>query len=101
MKIAYHVTPTKNIKNILKHGLIPNKPEESGDLAVSLFKTLEDAKRETKSWLFHKFNQQPLSLIEVEITGLVLTETFSFELITCNANPIPPSQFKNIYDFSF
>lgn len=93
---AYHVTPSSNIKSIMKTGLEPRMPEEGGDMAVSLFKTLKDANIQTNLWLGKKCNQVELSLLKIEITGLNLTETFPFELITTCLEPIHPDRIVKV-----
>lgn len=97
---AWHVTPTKNIESILKNGLKPNVPEEDGDLAISLFKTEQDAIRETNNWLSKKFNDAPLSIIKVDISSLILTETSPYEWITTNNDYILQEKFISIKDFT-
>ena len=71
-------------------------PEKEGDMAVSLFKTLNDARIQTNLWLGKKFNHVELSILKIEITGLNLTKTFPFELITTNLAPIKPDRIVDI-----
>jgi len=99
-KFAWHVTPTKNIKSIIENGLCPNTPWDDGDLAISLFKTKEDAIIESQSWLSQKWNNIPFSLIKINIVGLILTETFHYELITTDSNPIKSERFVIIIHFN-
>jgi hypothetical protein len=85
---AWHITPTVNVNSILKFGLKPNSPEPDGDLAISLFKTKEDALIQTNLWLRKKWNGQALTLLHIDVTGIPLTETFPYELITTSADKI-------------
>ena len=71
-------------------------PEPDGDLAVSLFKTQASAIEETNKWLRAKWQNVPLSLLNVDISGLVLTATFPFELITTTTAPIPPHRIVSV-----
>lgn len=89
--LAWHVTPTDNLESILKNGLCPSCPEENGDLAISFFKTKEDALEQTKLWLFKKWAGKSLSILTVDITNLQLTETFDYELITTSPKVLEPS----------
>lgn len=93
---AWNVTPQTNLDSILSLGLLPHKPEEYGDLAISLFKTKENALEQTNKWLFRKWKGVTLCLLEIDIHGLFLTETFTFELITTNSNPITPERIVGI-----
>lgn len=93
---AWHVTPTRNINSIIKYGLMPNMPEEDGDLAISLFKTQEDALRETALWLDKKWNNIPLSILKIDILGRALAETFDYEWITTDIDPIKPEKIVEI-----
>ena len=89
---AWHVTPTVNVDSILKFGLKPNSPEPDGDLAISLFKTKEDALIQTNLWLRKKWNNQSLTLLHIDVSGIPLTETFPYELITTSADNIDSSR---------
>lgn len=100
-KFAWHVTPTRNIESIMKYGLIPNCPEEDGDLAISLFKTKEYAIKETQLWLNKKWNNIPLSIIKVDISNRQLTENFEYEWITNDSNPILPEKIVEISSLEF
>lgn len=93
---AWHVTPTRNIESIIKHGLLPNTPEEDGDLAISLFKTRDDALRETALWLDKKWNNMALSILTVDITGRNVIETFYYEWITTDLDAIAPEKIVEI-----
>lgn len=93
---AWHVTPTRNIESIIKYGLIAKMPEEDGDLAISLFKTKDEALRETALWLDKKWNNIPLSILTVDISGRNVTETFDYELITTDSEPLNPERIVEI-----
>lgn len=98
MRLAFHVTPKENIDSILKKGILAFSPEEDGDLAISLFKTKDDAIIQTEKWLKKKFNKK-LILLTINIENIVLTETFPFELITTEIFVIPPERIIKIEDF--
>lgn len=97
-KYAWHVTPSKNIPSIIKNGLLPHSPEENGDMAISLFISEDVAILETSKWLHKKWNNSPLSILKIDITGLSLTQTFDFELITTDINPISSSRIISIQE---
>jgi len=77
-----------NLPSILNLGLLANTLEPEGDLTVSFFRTEADAQRETRAWLASKWKDQPLTLLTVDVTGLRLTETFPYELITTSSDPV-------------
>jgi hypothetical protein len=99
-KFAWHVTPTRNIESIIKYGLLPNMPEEDGDLAISLFKTENDALRETAFWLEKKWNNEPLSILKIDIEDRTVTEAFDYEWITIDIETIKPEKIVEIMNLN-
>lgn len=72
---AYHITPTTNIPSILKNGLCPLIGERSQDYeelepAIYLFKTLKDVENACMNWLGEYFEDEQLSLIEVNLSNI-------------------------------
>lgn len=70
---AYHVTPTRNVKKIMTHGLIPKIGSRSklyGEKkpATYLFKTKDHAHDAVGNWLGDHFGEEtPLSMLKVKI----------------------------------
>lgn len=67
--VAYHVTPTKNVKRILAKGLDPKIPLEGDVEGVYLFPdkiTMQDA---LMNWLGDKFEEdEKLTSLKVDLT---------------------------------
>lgn len=87
---AWHVSPQRNLASILEKGIEPRLPEPDGDLAVSFFITRAVALEKAAQWT--KWRGVPLCLLRVNITGIAVTETFSFERITTSLNPVEASR---------
>lgn len=74
--IAYHVTPTRNLRSIMKNGLRPQIGDRSSQLdgeveGIFLFPSLSDVEAAVSSWLGDEFDEdEELSLLAVDITGL-------------------------------
>lgn len=74
--IAYHVTPTRNLRSIMKNGLRPQIGDRSSQLdgeveGIFLFPSLGDVEAAVSSWLGDEFDEdEELSLLAVDITGL-------------------------------
>ena len=74
--VAYHVTPTRNLRSIMKNGLRPQIGDRSGQLdgeveGIFLFPSLGDVEAAVSSWLGDEFDEDDeLSLLAVDITGL-------------------------------
>lgn len=74
--IAYHVTPTRNLRSIMKNGLRPQVGDRSAQLdgeveGIFLFTSLDDVETAVSSWLGDEFDEdEELSLLAVDITGL-------------------------------
>lgn len=68
----FHVTPTKNVDSILKHGLVPSVGDRSKQLgehpSVFLFKDKNSAHDAVSNWLGDQFEEdEPLSLLKVKL----------------------------------
>ena len=74
--VAYHVTPTRNLRSIMKNGLRPQIGDRSSQLdgeveGIFLFPSLNDVEAAASSWLGDEFDEdEELSLLAVDITGL-------------------------------
>lgn len=74
--IAYHVTPTRNLRSIMKDGLVPQIGNRSSQLAgenegIFLFPSVDDVEAAVSSWLGDEFDEdEDLSLLAVDISGL-------------------------------
>ena len=71
MKIVYHVSLKRNLKSIMKYGLIPKIGTRSKELkeekAVFLFTTREDMETALGQWLGNWFSEKTV-LMSLEIT---------------------------------
>jgi len=60
-KLAYHITQRRNLKSILKNGLIPKVPDDyqdQGDMkGVYLFKTKSDTENALYNWLGERIEE--------------------------------------------
>lgn len=67
----YHVTPTKNVKSILRNGLKPSVGARSAKLnekpGTYLFKHKVDAHNAVMNWLGDEHEGTPLSLLKVSL----------------------------------
>jgi hypothetical protein len=74
--IVYHVTPTRNLRSIMKSGLHPKIGDRSSQLdgeveGIFLFPSLIDVEAAVSSWLGDEFDEdEELSLLAIDITGL-------------------------------
>lgn len=88
--LAWHVSPQRNLASILERGIESRLPEPDGDLAVSFFVNRKVAREKAAQW--SKWRGVPLCLLRVDITGIAVTETFSFERITTSTAPVAASR---------
>jgi len=100
--IAYHVTDERNIKSIMKQGLIPKVPEDfaqNGDVkGVYLFKTRDDMDNALYNWLGERIEEweeendkkYKETCLTVDLTGLepYLVDSVEYEW-TCTATITP------------
>lgn len=100
--VAYHVTRRKNLKSIMKKGLIPSIPLDygtNGDIeGVYLFKTIDDAKTALYNWLGERIEEWEEEndaeydevLLKIDISDLdsYLIDSVEYEWIcTCTIQP--------------
>lgn len=68
----YHVTPTRNVKSIMKHGLKPSVGKSSEKMdekpGTFLFKKKEDAHDAVMNWLGDEHDEdEPLTMLKVKV----------------------------------
>jgi len=104
----YHITLTKNLPDILQHGLIPKVGERSALIketkpAIYLFGSFTDVENALYNWLGDEFEDDTLALLKVELPRNIRVEKVAFEYQVFN--PIPPDCLtvisENIDDFDF
>lgn len=100
--IAYHVTDERNIKSIMKQGLIPKVPEDfaqNGDVqGVYLFKTKDDMDNALYNWFGERIEEweeendktYKETCLTVDLTGLelYLVDSVEYEW-TCTTTITP------------
>ena len=75
-KFLYHATPTRNLKSIMKTGLVPNIGDRSSKITgeqsgIYLFPTVEAAEDAVMNWLGDEFDEdEPLTMLKVNVAGL-------------------------------
>ena len=97
----YHVTPSKNVTNILKEGLIPkigNYSKEMGEniKAVWLFPDIDDAEEMTPIWL-ESFYEEELTILEIDLPDDIPVECSGSDYEVYVTRTINPKYIK-IYD---
>jgi hypothetical protein len=88
-KFLYHVTPTRNLKSIMKTGLVPNIGDRSNKITgertgIYLFPTVEAAEDAVMNWLGDEFDEdESLTMLKVNVTGLEnsISKGADYELI--------------------
>ena len=79
--IMYHVTPTKNLRSIMKNGLRPRVGDRSVKLhgeenGIFLFPTLDDVEDAVSNWLGDEFDEdEDLTLLAIDVSGLPLVDS--------------------------
>ena len=79
--IMYHVTPTKNLRSIMKNGLRPQIGDRSVKLhgeenGIFLFPTLDDVEDAVSNWLGDEFDEdEDLTLLAIDVSGLPLVDS--------------------------
>ena len=79
--IMYHVTPTKNLRSIMKNGLRPQIGDRSAKLhgeenGIFLFPTLDDVEDAVSNWLGDEFDEdEDLTLLAIDVSGLPLVDS--------------------------
>lgn len=106
MKKAYHVTPEKKMKSILKYGFIPQIGENSElagetEKSVYLFKTLEDADTALGQWFGELYEDldEKLVIFEINIDNLDIIDYGNGFEIECR-DVINPKNIIRILDES-
>lgn len=72
-EIYYHITPTKNVKSILKNGLEPRIGELSKDIGeeepkIYLFKTKDAVEDGWANWMEPYFDEdEPITVLKITI----------------------------------
>lgn len=84
---AYHVTPAKNVRWIMKDGLVPQIGPASSTYGESekrlyLFPSKDDADDATMNWLGDQYEDEILALLQVDITGIPLKKDVDWEYYT-------------------
>jgi len=98
-KFVYHVTPTKNLKSIAKQGLLPTVGERSSKIAgekkgIYAFPDKVSAENAVMNWLGDEFDDEPLTMLKIDITGLDASKGADYELILDKV--IEPSRIKKV-----
>lgn len=93
MRTCYHVTPTENLDNIRKHGLVPTVGERSQELdelpGVFLFPSLNDVISAVMNWLGDAFEDDvSLTLLQVSVDEAMLESVVEWEFI-CRDSILP------------
>lgn len=88
----YHITPTSNIPQILKHGLIPSLGNRSSlmenENRIYMFGSMEDVENAVSNWLGDEFDEDvPLSLLKISLPPSWPLGKEAFEYTT--SKPIP------------
>jgi len=102
MKTFYHVTPKKNIKSIMKYGLIPKIGSRSKKLkeerCVFLFPSIEVMECALEQWFGECFSEKTtLAALEVAVPDdfPIQDSTVGYEKVS--KIPIPPAYIKMIF----
>lgn len=100
-QFAYHVTPTKNLESIFKQGLKPTLGDRSSKISgeqkgVYLFLDKISAEDAVMNWLGDEFDDEPLTMLEVDITGLdkYISKGADYELVINKT--IEPNRIKKV-----
>lgn len=93
----FHVTPTINLKQIMREGLLPMIGARSAQLnepvpAIYLFKSTEAVEDACSNWLGECFDEDlPLALIAVEVDDEMQPGSGAAGFETLILQPIPPA----------
>jgi pyrimidine deaminase RibD-like protein len=98
---VYHVTPTKNLKSIVKQGLVPTIGDRSSQIAgeksgIYVFPDRASAEDAVMNWLGDEFDDEPLTMLKIDVSGLDkhITKGADYELIV--GTTIEPSRIKRV-----
>jgi hypothetical protein len=97
VKVGYHVTPTRNVKYIIKNGLIPQIGSNSSSYGETeerlyFFPSVSDAENSAMTWLGDQYEDEIISLLAVDLTGIPMKKDVEWEFYTNQA--IPPERIK-------
>lgn len=107
--LGYHVTSKRNIKSIMKKGLVPHVPEDygtDGDIeGVYLFKSIEDTRNALYNWFGERIEEIEEETgrdynevcLEVDLTDMEgsLIDSVEYEW-TC-VDVIPPERILRVF----
>lgn len=99
MNKFYHISPNKNIRNILKNGLLPSRGERSSQLEIEdgifLFVSLEAVRNALSNWLSDEFDEdEKLALFQVDLDEAIPANHYEIMI----KYPIPPQYIKLLTD---
>ena len=103
-KFVYHITPTKNLSSIEKHGLMPKLGDRSSKIAgeqsgIYTFPNKDAAEDALMNWLGDEFDEdEPLTMLKINISGLEdsITRGADYELIVNTT--IEPNRIEKLVD---
>jgi hypothetical protein len=113
--LGYHITSKRNIKSIMRNGLVPHVPEdydENGDMnGVYFFKTEQDARDALGQWFGDRIEEIEEETgraynevcLEVDLTGLeyYLVDSVEYEWIYVSdidePEPISPDRILRVF----
>lgn len=90
---GYHVTTTENAAEILHGGLDPYDGKAFLVVDEGNNKKLRDELHTVTQWMYAKDDDQPLTLLQVDISGLPLDYEFGWYF---SRVPIPPNRIKDL-----
>lgn len=98
-KIVYHVTPTKNLADIMKNGLFPKKGERvlklNDKYGIYVFKSFEDLEQALLTWLSDEFeDDEELTILEINLPDYINLNDSNIEYEKIITEKIPPQYIK-------
>lgn len=106
--LGYHVTQERNLKSIMKKGLVPKVPKDFGDdgdyKGVYLFKTKDDMDNAMYNWMGERIEEWEEdndkefkeTLLTVDLTGMEFSLIDSVEYEWTCTETIPPERIIKI-----
>lgn len=101
-RLAYHISPAKNVASILEGGLIPTVGERSarfgeGQPAVYLLNCKQACEDALMNWLGEQFDEdEALFIFEVDVTGLQLEQSSDCSWEISVTTPIEASRIISV-----
>lgn len=94
-KLAYHVTPARNVKYIQQEGLVPGIGDASSSYGeteerIYLFPSVAEAEDAVMGWMGDQYETEILALLQVNITGIPVKKDVDWEYYT--NSPISPDR---------